>query len=146
MKRLRLHSVLTLVAIVANATVANAQIVFQKELKEKYDFKTVSCYTCHVRKSDIAEDQTAKFEENSKAFRNAIGKQLEELLKEKNVTQRLKDVKGLPREDPKREAVEEQVKKEFHEALEKLEAMKCPEGGTYKEALQKAKIDGIKLK
>ena len=146
MKRLRLHSVLTLVAIVAHATVANAQIVFRTELKEKYDFKTVSCYACHMRKSDVAEDQVTKFEENSKAFRNAFGKRLEELLKEKNVTQRLKEAKKLPREDVKRQAVEEQVKKEFHEALKKLETMECPDGRTYKEALQKGKIDGIKVK
>jgi len=145
MRKYRLATWCALIAMLVNAGIAPAQGLFRTELKNKYGFKTVSCYTCHSRKSEVADDQVAKFEDNSKSFRNAFGKLFDEHLKGKKVTSRLTAVKGLDKEDPKRMAVEKEVKTEFNEALKKIEATKAKDGKTYAEKLKKGEVDGVKL-
>ena len=123
-----------------------AQTEFKKALQKKYDYKTVSCFTCHMRKKEISDDQQDAFKENAKSFRNEFGKGFEKHLKGKDVTKRLADVKGLATDDPDRKKVQEEVTKVFLEALKKIEAEKSPSGATYGELLKNAELDGVKAK
>ena len=138
MKKFRFATWCCLVAMVLNTTVVSAQGLFRTEVKNRYDLKTVSCYTCH--------DRVPLGTENPKQFRNDLGKVFDALLKGKKITARVAAVKELDRDDKKRMAVEAAVLKEFCAALDKLEAMKHPEAGTYKDAFKKGVIEGLKLK
>ena len=132
--------------VISQASPAFAQTEFKKALQKKYDFKTVSCFTCHLRKKEVSDDQQAAFKENAKAFRNEFGKAFEKHLKGKDVTKRLADVKELATDDPQRKKVREEVTKEFLEALKKLESEKSSSGETYGELLKNAELDGVKAK
>ena len=59
-----------------------------KALKAKYEFRLVSCNTCHIPKSKIADADMAKFEENPKQFRNDFGQLFLPGLKGKHVDDR----------------------------------------------------------
>ena len=121
-----------------------AQTPFKKALQSKYGFTSVSCYTCHSRKSEVPADQLAAFKKNGKAFRNSFGKEFDKHLKGKNVTKRLADVKGLDSDDPKKVKVVDEVTKEFLDALTKVEVAKSSSDLTYGELLKKAMLDGVK--
>ncbi len=121
-----------------------AQTEFQKALKKKYDFRTVSCFTCHSKKTELAEEQQEAFAENPKAFRNAFGKEFAKLLEGKEVTKRLADVKKLSADDPEKKKVIDEVNKEFLDALKKVETLESPSGETYGELLKSAKLEGVK--
>lgn len=132
----------TVLFVQSRATLANAP--FKKALQKEYDFKSVSCYTCHTRKADIAAEDLDAFKENSKAFRNSFGEQLAKLLEGKGLTKRLKDVKKLKSDDPKKKQVTEEVTKEFLEALKAVTSVKSPAGATYGELLKQGTLDGVK--
>lgn len=138
MRKRRLAAWCGLVAMILHVGAACAQGIFRTELKKKYGFRTVSCYTCHARVPSGTE--------NPKQYRNDFGKLFEARLKGKNVTARLKEVKGLKRGDPRRASVESDVRQQFLEVLKKVEQLAYPGGGTYADALRDGKIDGIKLK
>jgi hypothetical protein len=121
-----------------------AQTEFKKTLQKKYDFRTVSCYTCHSRKAEVPEDQQAAFKENAKKFHNAFGKEFVKLLKGKEATKRLADVKKLASDDPEKTKVKDEVNKEFLEALKKVETMESTTGETYGELLKTATLKGVK--
>lgn len=115
-----------------------AQTEFRKALQAKYNFRTVSCFTCHAR----VEPGT----ENPKQYRNDFGKLFDAHLKDKNVTERLNAVKSLSSSDPKKEQVREAVTADFLKALEKVEQQKTPDGDTWAEALKAGKVEGTKLR
>ena len=73
MKKFRFATWCCLVAMVLNTTVVSAQGLFRTEVKNRYDLKTVSCYTCHAR--------VPVGTENPKQFRNDLGKVFDALLK-----------------------------------------------------------------
>ena len=133
-----------LAIVAAPVTPALAQSPFGKILKTKYNLKSASCYTCHMRSSEISEDQQAAYKKNKKAFRNAFGKALGSHLKGKDVTKRLAAVKKLESDDPKKVKVVDEVKVEFLEALAKVEAEKSADGKTYGELLKTGKLSGVK--
>ena len=55
MRKILLSSLFSLLAVGLFSGTASAHSVFMKALKAKYEFRTVSCNTCHVPKSQIAE-------------------------------------------------------------------------------------------
>ena len=116
----------------------------RKALKAKYDFKSVSCYTCHSREDDIVAEDLAAFEMNKKAFLNPFGKQLGKLLDGKDITKRMAEVEELESDYPQKKMVIGEVTKEFLEALMKLESVKSPSGTTYGELLKQGTLDGVK--
>ena len=124
--------------VAMNFTPVLAQTEFRKAIQAKYNFRTVSCFTCHAR----VEAGT----ENPKQFRNDFGKLFDAHLKDKNVTQRLNDVKSLSSSDPKKKEVQEEVTKDFMDALEKIEKQSHPEGGNWGDALKAGKVEGTKLR
>ena len=136
----------SLFLLLAQVPSAPAQSEFKKALQAKYDFKSVSCYACHMRKSEVGADQEAAFEENGKAFRNAFGKAFDKHLQGKEVTKRLAAVKELDSDDPKKLKVKEEVTQDFLEALTIVETEKSPSGPTYGELLKQAMLDGVKPK
>lgn len=148
MTKFRLTAWCGIVAVVLNSSVVFAQTEFKNALTEKYGFKTVSCYTCHSKKTEVTEEEWDKATEagSTKKLRNSFGKEFDKHLKDKNVTGRLAEVKGLDPDDEKRIAVEQAVQKDFLEALKVIEAMKAPSGGTYAEALEKGEIEGVTLR
>lgn len=135
---------ITVILVQSRATLAHAP--FKKALQTKYNLKSVSCFTCHSRKADVAAKDLEAFSKNSKSFRNSFGKQLSKLLEGKNTTKRLTDVKKLEFKDPKKRKATEEVTKDFLEALKKIEPVKSPSGATYGELLKKGKLDGVKPK
>ena len=135
---------ITVLLVQSRATLAHAP--FKKALQAKYDLKSVSCYTCHSRKADIAAEDLDAFAENTKAFRNPFGRELSKLLDGKDTTKRLTDVKKLESDDPKKLKVIDEVTTEFLEALKKIESVKSPSGTTYGELLKQGTLDGVKPK
>jgi hypothetical protein len=128
-----------LLAITLNLYPACGQLVFKTALQKKYDFKTVSCLTCHAKGKD------AKGKPLGKEHRNLFGKQFEKLLKSKQVTKRLNDAKAL-KDAKAKQKVTDAVTAEFLEALKKVEQLKSPTGPAWGELLREAKIEGVKKK
>ncbi len=138
MKTHRLAAWCALVAMLANASITCGQTMFRTELQKKYNFRSVSCFTCHEKNvpSDVDEP---------KKYRNAFGKMFDKEFAGKNISQRLNEVKSLDRDDPKRVKVEEEIKKEFHAALEKIEQMEV-KGRKIADWLKSGDIEGVKLR
>jgi cytochrome c553 len=119
--------------IAGNPGTAQAQTEFKTALQKKYDYKLVSCNTCHVSGEE-------------KTVRNDFGKLFAKELEGKKVTERLEAVKDLESDDAKRVKVKEETTEEFLAALKKIEDMKSANGKTYGELLKAGEIEGVKLK
>lgn len=129
---LRVHvSIIALCVVVLVGGTAIAQTLFKKALQDKYEFKSVSCNTCHVQGE-------------KKDKRNEFGQLFADELKEKNVTQRINDAKDSE-DDAVKDKVYDEVTKEFLAALKKIEAKKIDNGKTYAELLKTGEVEGVKL-
>lgn len=115
-------SICTLLIVTLLATPASAHPEFKKALKGNPNFQKTSCYTCHAKKSAIPAANLPAFNKNKKAFRNEFGDKIAKELDGKDVTARLKAVKKLKKGNPQKIKVNEEVIKEFLEALKKVEA------------------------
>ncbi len=157
MRKMLMSAVLATFAAGLLTNSAAAHSVFMKALKSKYEFKTVSCSTCHSKKDEIAEADMAKFEEEPKHFRNDFGQLFMPHIKGKNVDDRAEKAAELKKaaRDAETEAEEEKLKaeaeeieealaKDFLEALEKVEAQKSGDK-TYAELLKAGEVDGVRL-
>jgi len=102
-----------------------------KTFKKKYNLRTVTCNACHVKGEE-------------KDVLNPFGKKIDKLIEGMNVTERLEAAKELEIEE--QDLVEEEIAKEFLEALKKLDSMKTPCGKTYAEVIAAGKIEGTKLR
>ncbi len=121
------------------AGTASADTLFMKAVKEKYDFKIVSCNTCHMAGTDPATGEAYK-----KDVRNDFGKLFEPSLDAKKMHDQLhaiKDAKG----DAKK-PLQEKATADFLEGLTVVEAMKADDGKTYGEKLKAGDLEGVKLK
>ena len=159
MRKILLSIVCSVLALGVFSGTASAHSVFMKAMKAKYEFRTVSCSTCHTKKADVPEDQLAKYEENSKAFRNDFGQLFLPPLKGKNVDERAEEASAAKKAaraaadeaeaeklEAKAEELEAGLTKDFLEALEKVEAMKDKATGkTYAELLKAGEVDGVRL-
>ena len=130
--------------LIVQTSVCSAHVEMGKALKAKYKFRSASCYTCHTRKKNMAEEDLAAYKENAKAFRTPFGEALAKLLEGKEVTKRMAEIKELEKDDPKKIAVIDEVVEQFLEVLEKAEAEKSADGPTYGEALEAGTLDGVK--
>lgn len=106
---------------------------FGKALQAQYDFKSVSCLTCHYNRS-------------KKTRRRPIGDHLAKQLEGKDIKKRMRQTAGLEADDPKKLALIDGLTKDFLAALKKVESMKSPSGVTYGELLQKGTLYGVKPK
>jgi hypothetical protein len=136
---------LTVAALLAacwtNAALASP--LFVKSLREKYDFKLVSCFTCHKKGDDPATG-----EPYGKEVRNEFGHVFEEALKGKDITARMNKSKAAleaGNEDEKA-TIDAAITKDFLEALTKVEAQKAADGKTYGDKFKAGEIEGVKLK
>ena len=159
MRKILLSTLTAIFTIGLFSGTASAHSQFMKALKAKYEFRTVSCYTCHSKKSEIAEEDLAEFEEEPKHFRNAFGDLFLPHIEGKDIDDRAEKSAALKKEarDADSEAAEEKLKaqaeeidaaisKDFLEALEKVEAMKDKDTGkTYAELLKAGEVSGVKL-
>jgi len=132
------------------SNVASAESAFMKAMKAKYEFRTVSCYTCHMKKSEVPPELLPQYEKESKSLRNEFGQLFVKALEGKKVHERMekaRELKKLAREaeseaeeaklEAQEEAIEAAVTEDFLEALAKVEAMKDEETGkTYGELLK----------
>ncbi|MCH7728478.1 MAG: hypothetical protein IH991_18660 [Planctomycetes bacterium] len=146
----RLVAACSLLIIVLNTIPGSAHGPFAKALKAKHDLGRVSCYTCHLRKSEVPDENLAAFKENSKQFRRDIGEQFSKLLKGKGITAKLIEVKPLEFDDPKKIKAQKEAAKEFLKVLSAVEALKMPsgplKGKTYGELLRSATLPDVKPK
>ena len=115
---------------------ASAHSAFKKALQEKYDFKSVSCNSCHIKGKKKTE-------------RNDFGKAFKDLQKldydGMGLTEKFEAVKAGGN-DAEQDAFEEEMKKAFLKVLEDVEKKESPDGKTWGELLKTADIDGIKPK
>lgn len=121
------------------ANVASADTLFKNALQEKYDFKIVSCYTCHAKGIDPATGKPF-----GKEVRNDFGKLFEPALAAKKMNAQLKAIKQAP--VAAKPALQATAKKDFLEALIEVEAMKADDGKNYGEKVEAGDIEGVKLK
>ena len=113
-----------LLIVIGQATPCIAQTEFKKALQKKHNLKSVTCFACHAKKSEVPQDQQAAYKKKAKSFRNDFGKEFDKHLKNKNVTKRLAEVKRLKSTDPKKKKVVDEVTKEFLDALQKVDPLK----------------------
>lgn len=133
-------ALLIMVAMVASSAVpANGQTLFKNVMAKKYDsLKTVSCFACHAK--------VERGTENPKQFRNDFGKLFDKEFKDKKITERFEQMAELDRNDPERTKIEEGLAEDFKKALEVIEKQEFEEGVTYKEAIEQAKLEGLRAK
>ena len=143
MKRITTVALLCLAVLALSTQVASAHSPFKKCLQEAYGLKTVSCYTCHSRKSDVPADKLEAFAENSKAFRNAFGEQLYKLMESGDHSAKIKAAKDAG-DDNKKAAAEAEATEAFKAALKKVGQTKSASGKTYHEELTAGTLDGVK--
>ena len=144
------------------AGTAQAHSVFKEALTEKYGFKSVSCYTCHLHKdqtADFSEDELAAYKENSKAFYNDFGKRFAPHTADKMIAERVEAMDAAKKaaraadteeEEEKFKAEEEKIEaeliQEINQMLEKIKDEKDEATGkTYDELLKAGEIEGVKL-
>jgi hypothetical protein len=125
------------------ANSACASPLFVKALREKYDYKLVSCYTCHAKGDDPKTG-----EPYGKEVRNDFGHIFEAALKGKEVTARMLKAKEALEagDDATKEKIDTEITKDFLEALGKVEAQKAADGKTYGDKFKAGEIEGVKLK
>ena len=139
MKTIVSRCLLSVVGVGMLASAASADTLFMKAVKEKYDFKLVSCNTCHMAGKDPATGETYK-----KDVRNDFGKLFEPALDAAKMHDQLhaiKDAKG----DAKK-PLQEKATADFLAALATVEAMKADDGKTYGEKLKAGDLEGVTLK
>ena len=145
---------LLFVALLAKPSFGHTELA--KALKAKHGLRSVTCYACHARKTDIPAADLPAFKLNKKAFRNNFGQEIAKLLKGKDVTKRIFDAKaaakaarGTPNAAQAKAAadkVKAAVTEEFLEVLKEVEKIKSPAGPTYGELLENAQLPGVKPK
>lgn len=159
MRKILLSVCLYMLAACLFSNLADAHPQFPKALKEKYGYRLVSCYTCHVSASEAKsfspEDQ-AKYKKNSKHFRNAFGKVIEPQVEGMKMEERAGKSAALKKEA--RDAGEAQAAKlkaqaeeidagmmaDFLKALDKVTPMKDADTGkTYGELLKSGELHGV---
>lgn len=152
MRRTLLQAVLTACALGAAANVASAHSVFSKALKAKYEFRAVSCHTCHVPRAALPANAPPN------SVQNEFGKLFALALKRKDVNAKVAEstaLKKMARQAAteaeeeqlklKAEAIDNAVTKDFLKALQKVEAMQDPASGkTYGELLKAGQVEGVK--
>lgn len=143
MKKISAVMLLCLAVLAINVQVASAHPEFKKELQKTYGLKSVSCYTCHMRKSDVPADQLKAFSENSKSFRNSFGKEFDKIMAGGKYSEKIKAAKDAD-DEAAEEAAEAEAVKAFKAALKKVVQVKAPSGKTYGEELEAGTLDGVK--
>jgi hypothetical protein len=139
MKNFALRIAFGLVGIALLASAASADTLFMKALKAKYDYKIVSCYTCHAKGKDPATGEPF-----GKEVRNDFGKLFEPALAGKDIKGRIAEAKEA--DDAKKAEINEAITADFLAALATVEAMQAADGKTYAEHLKAGTQEGVKLK
>ena len=131
------------VAAVSGADSADFLQLEVEELQETYGLKSVSCYTCHSKKTDVPADKQEAFAENAKAFRNAFGKEFDKIMASGGYSAKIAVAKDSG-DDAKKDAAEADAVTAFKAALKKVAQVKAPSGKTYDEELKAGTLDGVK--
>lgn len=141
MKKSFAAALLCLVGLAIATSNATAHTPFKKELQEIYDLKSVSCYACHSRRSDVP---AAEWEnsENKKEFRNKFGNEIHKLMASGNWSARLEAAKE--QDDETQDAVEAEAVEAFRAALKQVVQMKADTGRTYHEELTDGTLDDVR--
>lgn len=155
---------LSLIALLActMTSAAHAHGEFKEALTEKYGFRSVSCYTCHLHKdqtADFSEDELAAYKDNAKAFYNDFGKRFLPHTQGKNIAERV-EAKDMAKKAARAADTDEEEEKLKAEAeriegeivrdvllmLEKIQAEKDEATGkTYDELLKAGQVEGVRL-
>jgi hypothetical protein len=136
---------LGLFIVAINTSLASAHMIFKNELQTQYDFRIVSCFTCHAKKSEVKPDQQDAYTKNAKAFRNEFGNEFATLLKDKNLSAKIKAATESG-DAAAKSAAEEEALAAFKEALKKVIEIKSPRGTTYGEELKTGTLSGVTKK
>ena len=122
------------------AATADAHPPFGLAFKNRYDFRSVTCYACHIQGKDESGQLL------SREHRNVLGKALAALLEEKKITERIEAAKELTFTERKK--VNDAATEDFLKALEQLESKPAPEAGgkTWEELIKSGQWEGIRLK
>lgn len=112
----------------------SGQTVLGTVLKKHYSLRSVSCNSCHIKETDEEAEKT-------KHKLTPFGEVIEKLVAGRQITERLDAVKDKEEEQ---EEVKEAIKREFADAVKKLDLVKDANGKTYAELIQAGEIDGLK--
>ena len=148
---------LVAVLLFAASRQADAHGWYGQALKRKYDFKIVTCYTCHLNSKEAAATMTDEefeiYRAKSMRYLNEFGKQFVPVLPDSDVANEI-DCLYLRRRrgsnggrDDGMQKLKEQGQREFLDVLPQVEALRDPASGkTYGELLRNGKLDGIRLR
>lgn len=127
-----------LLALMGTPEIVEAHTVLKKPFQQRYDFKSVTCFACHLN----AKDEDGK--RLGKEHLNDYGKAMKKLTAKRQFTDRLDAAKSSA--SATRKKIQSEVVKEFVETLKQLEKVKSPSGKLWGELIKGGKIDGVKLK
>ena len=140
MQRTTWIGALGILILASFAATAEAHPPFGLALKNAYDFRSVTCYACHIQ----GKDEEGKI--LGREHRNELGKALAKLLEEKMISERIEAAKELTFTERKK--VNDAATEEFLKALEQLEDKPAPEAGgkTWGELIKSGEWEGVNLK
>lgn len=162
-----------LVIMVASSGPAEAYTAFKKPLQQRYGYRSVSCFTCHEKgkdengkplgkeflnelgkemkklfvesnfaeRLDEAEKADAETSEDGKTSEDAVASEDGETNEDAEANE-----DGEKKGGATKKKVNEEISKEFLQALEKFETMKSPSGDPWGELFKAGKIEGVKIR
>ena len=121
------------------ASGVSAHTLYKRPFQKRYDFRTVSCYACHVDAKDENGKRVGKEELND------LGKVIKGNMGDGTVTERINEAKKEERDVQKK--LEAEIAEEFLKAMDEIDKLKSPDGETtWGELIKAGKIDGVKMK
>ena len=125
-------------AIVIPSDTCNAHTILKRPFQKRYDFKSVTCYACHVDGKDKDGKRLGK------EYLNDLGKDMHSLLAERKFTERIESAKKA--DSATRKKAHAEIIEEFLESLDQFEQLKSPNGLLWGPLIKDGKIDGVKKK
>ena len=127
---------LVVFAILVPAGDSDAHSVFSKPFRERYEYRSVTCYACHLKGKD------KKGKPLGKEVLNDLGKSMKKSMAKRDFTKRINDAKKSGAKVRKK--VNTAVATEFVEALKTWEKNKSPDGQTWERRLEDGGLEGMK--
>jgi hypothetical protein len=139
MSSLTCRIIVTIAATTGLASAVNAHTPYGMALRKHFNLRSVTCYACHMKGND---QETGK--PLGKEHLNELGKSLDELLREKQITAQMEAAKTGTAADRKR--VNQLATDEFLKAWKQLENETNSNQRTWREQIEAGEHEGIRLK
>jgi cytochrome c553 len=124
------------ITMLARCGPAVGSTVFKKPFQQRYEYRSVSCYACHMK----GKDENGK--PLGKEVLNELGKEMKKQFAEYKFGARIEEVKKADAATKKE--VHAEIAKEFLEAIEKFEEIESPSGEKWGVLFKAGSIEGVK--